>query len=580
MRFKQSILVLAISGALTACGGGSSDSTDDNTSGENNNDDTSTTTTTTTVVSEGVITGFGSVYVNGQRYRSENAEIAVGNSPAADEAQLKVGMVVTVAASASDAGEDPDAQQIRYEEHLQGPVSFIDREAEQIEVLSQTILFDDLTEFEDTDIDTLAVGDFIEVSGYINDNDNFYATLIELETDETEIKLKGEIANLDTNAQTFTLSELTVDYSSSEFDDMTADDLADGLFVKVEGEQYDNDTQTLTATSVENKEDNDIDDDAEEVTIAGIVKDYDSDAGSFIVNRYEFVVNDQTEFEDGSLDTLANGIVVKVEAQVEGDELIAEEIEFKAKDARSKSEGQVTDINAENETFVVNDTTFGITPETQYEDESDLDERNFTFDDIALNDWLKVISRQDDQGNTVALKVKRIDQEDREGEIKGRVSDVTAEGMTIANVAVAFNENTEFEGEDDDISVERFIELVQSNPAVIVEVEGEYDGDTLIAAEVEVETVSGSEDDDNDDDTGKVEFEGAIESIEGDSVVVNGKELRFSEDTEFELNDEVVDLQTFYDALAVGTVIEIEGVWVDQQYIKVEEAEVETEDDE
>jgi len=582
MRFKQSLLVLAISGALTACGGSSSDSPNDNTSGENNNDDTST--TTTSVVSEGVITGFGSVYVNGQRYRSENAEIAVGNSPAADEAQLKVGMVVTVAASASDDGEDPDAQQIRYEEHLQGPVSFIDREAEQIEVLGQTILFDDLTEFDETDIETLSVGDFIEVSGYINDEGNFYATLVELETEETEIKLKGEIANLDTDAQTFSLAELTIDYSAAEYEDMTADDLADGLFVKVEGDDFDGDTLTLTASSIENKEENDIDNDAEEVTIAGIVKDYDSESGVFSVNRYEFTLNDDTEFDDGSLDTLANGVIVKVEGRFESEQLIAEEIEFKATDARSKTEGQVTDLNADNETFVIDNTTFSVAPETQYEDESGLDERSFTFDDIAVNDWLKVISRQDDQGTTIALKVKRIDQEDREGEVKGRVSDVTAEGMTIANVAVGFNENTEFEGEDDSISVERFIELVQNNPAVIVEVEGEYDGDTLIAAEVEVETVGGQDgDDDGDDDddsSGKAEFEGEIESIEGDSVFVNGNELRFSQDTEFELNDEEVDLQTFYDALEVGVVVEIEGVWVDQSYIKVTEAELETNDEE
>ncbi|WP_417440117.1 DUF5666 domain-containing protein [Idiomarina abyssalis] len=584
MRFKQSLLVLAISGALTACGGSSSDSPNDNTSGGGNNTDDGTATTTTTVVSEGVITGFGSVYVNGQRYRSENAEIAVGNSPAADEAQLKVGMVVTVAASASDDGEDPDAQQIRYEEHLQGPVSFIDREAEQIEVLGQTILFDDLTEFDETDIETLSVGDFIEVSGYINDEGSFYATLVELETEETEIKLKGEIANLDTDAQTFSLAELTIDYSAAEYEDMTADDLADGLFVKVEGDDFDGDTLTLTASSIENKEENDIDNDAEEVTIAGIVKDYDSESGVFSVNRYEFTLNDDTEFDDGSLDTLANGVIVKVEGRFESEQLIADEIEFKATDARSKTEGQVTDLNADNETFIIDNTTFSVTPETQYEDESGLDERSFTFDDIAVNDWLKVISRQDDQGNTIALKVKRIDQEDREGKVKGRVSDVNAEGMTIANVAVAFNENTEFEGEDDSISIERFIELVQSNPAVIVEVEGEYDGDTLIAAKVEVETVGGQDgdddDDENDDSTGKAEFEGEIESIEGDSVFVNGNELRFSQDTEFELNDEEVDLQTFYDALEVGVVIEIEGLWVDQSYIKVTEAELETNDEE
>jgi len=418
MRFKQSLLVLAISGALTACGGSSSDSTNDDTGGGGNTDD-GTATTTTTVVSEGVITGFGSVYVNGKRYRSESAEIAVGNSPAAGEAQLKVGMVVSVAASQADNGEDPEAQKIRYEEHLQGPVSFIDRDAEQIEVLGQTILFDDLTEFDDIDIDTLSVGDFIEVSGYLNDQGNFYATLVELETEETEIKLKGEIANLDTDAQTFTLSELTVDYSAAQYDDMTADDLANSFFVKVEGDEYDSESQTLTATSIENKEDNDIDDDAEEVTIAGIVKDYDSESGVFRVNRYEFTVNDNTEFDEGSLDTLANGIIVKVEGRFENDQLLADEIEFKAKDARSKTEGQVTDINTENETFVINGTTFSVTPETQYEDESDSDERRFTYENIAVNDWLKVISRQDDQGNSQALKVKRIDETDREGEYDG-----------------------------------------------------------------------------------------------------------------------------------------------------------------
>nr|WP_282444707.1 DUF5666 domain-containing protein [Idiomarina sp. ATCH4] len=487
-------------------------------------------------------------------------------------------MVVTVAASQADNGEDPEAQQIRYEEHLQGPISFIDRGTGQIELLGQTIIFDDLTEFDETDIDTLSVGDFIEVSGYINDQGNFYSTLVELETDETEIKLKGEIANLDTDAQTLSLSELTIDSSAAEYDDMTIDDLANGLFIKVEGDEYNSETQTLIATSIENKENDDINDDAEEVTIAGIVKGYDSESGVFTVNRYEFTLNDDTEFDDGSLDTLANGIIVKVEGRFENDQLIAEEIEFKATDARSKTEGQVTDINTENETFVINNTTFSATPETQYEDESDSDERRFTYDNIAVNDWLKVVSRQDDQGTSLALKVKRIDQNDREGEIKGRAADVTAEGMTVANISVAFNENTEFEGDDDNISIERFIELVENSPAVIVEVEGEYDGDTLIATEVEVDVKGGRDDDDDDnaDNTGKVEFEGAVESIEGDSVVVNGKELSFSQDTEFKLNDEEVNLQTFFDALEVGAVIEIEGIWVEQQFIKVEEAEVET----
>ncbi|ATZ72683.1 hypothetical protein CWC33_02795 [Idiomarina sp. X4] len=580
MRFKHSLLVLAIAGALSACGGSSDSSTpDSNTGGDDTGGDN--TGSTTTVVTEGVITGFGSVYVNGQRYGSDNAAIAVGNSPAADEAQLRVGMVVTVAASASDNGEDPEAEQIIYEESLQGPVAFIDREAEQIEVLGQTVIYDDLTEFEATDLNTLTVGDFVEISGYVNENGNFYATLVELEDDETEVKLKGNIANLDTDAQTFTLGELTINYSTAEFDDMTMDDLADGLFVKVEGETFDSETMTLTADEVESKEQSDIDEDTDEVTIAGIVKNYDEEAGTFSVNQYDFVVSDSTEFEDGTADTLANGIIVKVEAVLDGEQLVAEEVEFKARDARSKVEGQVTDIDTEAMTFVLNNTTFTVTSETQYEDESDLDERRFTFDNIEVNDWLKVISRQDEEGNAIALKVKRINEEAREGEVKGRAADVTEDGMTVANVAVTFDDNTEFENDDGSLSLERFVALAETQNAVIVEVEGEYVDGSLVAAEVDVENVSGGDDDDDDrpDNTGKAEFKGAIESIEGDLIFVNGKELRFTDDTEFELNDENVDLQTFYNALEVGTVIEIEGVWVDETYIEVKEAEVENEED-
>ena len=579
MRFQHSLLVLAIAGALSACGGSSDSSTpDNNTGGDNTGGDN--TGSTTTVVTEGVITGFGSVYVNGQRYGSDNASIAVGNSPAADEAQLRVGMVVTVAASASDNGEDPEAEQITYEESLQGPVAFIDREAEQIEVLGQTVIYDDLTEFEETDLDTLTVGDFVEISGYVNENGEFYATLVELEEDETEIKLKGNVANLDTDATTFTLGDLTINYSSAQFEDMSVEDLADGLFVKVEGETFDSETMTLTADEVENKEQSDIDEDTDEVTIAGIVKNYDEEAGTFSVNQYDFVVSDSTEFEDGTADTLANGIMVKVEAAVDGEQLIAEEVEFKARDARSKVEGQVTDIDTEAMTFVLNDTTFTVTSETQYDDESDLDERRFTFDSIEVNDWLKVVSRQDEEGNAIALKVKRIEEDEREGEVKGRVSAVSTEGMTVANANVTFDENTEFEDDDGTISLEDFIALVDSRNAVIVEVEGQYVDSSLVATEVEVESVSG-EGDDNDrpDNTGKAEFKGAVESIEGDTVFVNGKELRFVEDAELELNDEEVDVATFIEALEVGTVIEIEGVWVEETFIEVKEAEVENEDE-
>ena len=578
MRFAKSLIALTVTTALTACGG--SGSSDNNVSNPPPGDD-NTGGTSTTVYTEGVITGFGSVYVNGQRYRSENADIALANNPAATESDLKVGMVVSLAASSSDNG-DPEATAIRYEEHLQGPISFIDTEAEVIEVLGQQVVYNDLTEFDEVELADLTVGDIIEVSGYINEDGEFYATRIELENDEDELKLKGDVSELDTTAQTFTINELTIDYSGAEFDDMSADELEDGLYVKVEGTEFDAETLTLIATDVENK-DNDAEDfdDADEIKISGIVSNYDETAGTFEVNQYSFTVNGDTEFEHGSADRLTNGVRVKVEAEYDGEQLIAEEIEFIAKDARQVSEGQVTELDAEAQAFVLNGITFVVDDDTSYLDTSGQGTRTFSYDDIAVNDWLKVIAVIDDNGDSVALKIKRTEEDDREGEIKGIASDVSLEGMTVAGVQVAFNEQTEFEDEDH-LTPEEFVALFSAETDIEVEVEGEYDGEILIASEVEIEREDDDDEDDNDDGDddnasdkrGKAEFEGAVESIDGESIVVNGFELRFTSDSELEIDDEEVSLEEFLAALEVGSIIEVEGIWRNQTYVEVKEAEL------
>lgn len=574
MQFSKSLIVISLSAALSACGGSSSS---DTSVSEPDTDDN--TPVTTSVVSEGVITGFGSVYVNGQRYGSQNAVISISDSNAADEAQLKVGMVVKVAASRSDDGSDPEASEISYEEHLQGPVSFINQADKTITVLGQQVVYDNLTEFDGTDIDTLSLNDVIEVSGYATENGDFYATLIELE-DDNEIKVKGEVSALDTSAETFVLNGLTINYAGAEFDDMTSDDLVDGFFVKVEGTEYNSDTSTLTATSVENKNDNDIDDDIDEIEIAGIVKDYDAATGSFTLNRYTVVVSDNTEYDDGTVENLANGVVVKVEGQYTDETVQASEVEFKAQTAQTKTEGQVTEVDSDNGTFTVNGLTFTVTESTRYDDESDIDDRQFNFDKIEVNDWLKVYASENSSGNSLVLKVKRIEQGDRDGEVRGAVVNPSQEGMTVAGLSIVFTDGTHFDTEDDRISLSDFLALVEESNALLVEVEGEYEGDVLVAKEVEIEIPgSGNGDDDDRSNVGKVEFKGSVESIEGSSVVVNGSELRFDENSELEINELDVTVDEFIQALSVGSVIEVEGVWREDSFIMVLEAELETDDD-
>ena len=70
----------------SGCGGGGSSS-----------DSETSSTDGASVVSRGIITGFGSVYVNGVRYHTEGTRFTIDDDEG-DESGLKVGMIVTVRA--------------------------------------------------------------------------------------------------------------------------------------------------------------------------------------------------------------------------------------------------------------------------------------------------------------------------------------------------------------------------------------------------------------------------------------------------------------------------------------------------
>jgi len=70
--------------------------------------------------SSGVITGFGSIFINGVKYETDEADIVV-DGVVGDESLLKLGMVVSV--SGIDAGNGTgNAMTIDYEDEVEGVV--------------------------------------------------------------------------------------------------------------------------------------------------------------------------------------------------------------------------------------------------------------------------------------------------------------------------------------------------------------------------------------------------------------------------------------------------------------------------
>src|SRR5512143_3826131 len=74
---------------------------------------------------KGVISGFGSLHVNGVQYATNNATVTMDGVPATVN-DLQVGMVVTVKGNINDDRTAGAATAIEFSDLFQGPVSAVD----------------------------------------------------------------------------------------------------------------------------------------------------------------------------------------------------------------------------------------------------------------------------------------------------------------------------------------------------------------------------------------------------------------------------------------------------------------------
>lgn len=96
MRLHKITLAVISSQLLFACGGGSSSTSPAPVVPAPTSPETST------VVKTGVITGFGSVYVDGQRFNTDNSTFNVNGQAGQSIEQLQVGMKISMSVQESD----------------------------------------------------------------------------------------------------------------------------------------------------------------------------------------------------------------------------------------------------------------------------------------------------------------------------------------------------------------------------------------------------------------------------------------------------------------------------------------------
>jgi len=250
------------------------------------------------------------VTVNGHSY---NADSIVYNDTSLAMADLRKDMTVAIATSGQDG------TQVRLNPTIAGAVTKVNHTNKTFSINGVDLTFADLS----NDID---VADWVMVSS-LPAADGGYTVLSVVEFDKDlfdEDEIEGPVSNLNKNNQTFDIAGLvTVSYDLNDIED--GETLANGQWVEVEG-TWDNDSLIFDATEIDVEDYDDLGDDNE---VEGVITWVANDKSSFELNsRGRFLIDSQTEFDDGSRSNLISGQMVEVNSVRQGGVRVATEIEF------------------------------------------------------------------------------------------------------------------------------------------------------------------------------------------------------------------------------------------------------------
>jgi len=412
--FRKTILAASIA-MLTACGGSGGTPAD-----------TSTTS--------GVITAFGSIYINGVEYETGTASINIDGA-LLPETQLGVGDVCVIEGSVNTDGTTGTAVSVVCADELEGFVlDLTDLDLTTgtgtINVMGQTVTINLDTVFEgdggsvDT-INKLNINDIIEVSGFSDGKGTILATRVETKDgSDDEVEIKGVVSMLADDGSTFMIGGMTVDLLTAPADLSEVEvQLADGLLVEVKTDvaivTNDDGSFTMIASKVEVEEDGDKDidgDEGDEIKVQGVVSEVNLDAvpATFLFNG-QLVVIDHLD-DDFDTSTLMDGMMLTVEGYIDDNgDFVIEEIE-EENETENEVEGTVTAVTETTLTVLEGEvaTTFTVNNDTRMIDEKVVGgvepSQYFSLADVVEGDNVEVEFYVDKiSGDNIATELKRED---------------------------------------------------------------------------------------------------------------------------------------------------------------------------
>ena len=342
----------------------------------------------TAIVSQGVVTAKGSVFVNGIEFSTTGATITIDDNPGV-ESDLKVGMTVKVKGTSDDATKKGVATRIEARDALEGKIDSVDAVNNTITVMGQTVRIEDnVTRLNDDDTVKvfsaagLTVGAIVEVNGFADDNGGLRATRVAKKANG-EFEAKGFVTGL--TATSFGLSPtaggasvLTVNFAAGLLPAGTAN----GSLVQVKSASaVAGGAITATLIHLEDR----LGVAGEKVEVEGIVSS--GTVTSFIVNGQQVVSDSSTVFEGGVSADFATGVKLEAEGTLNsGGILVASKISFRS---NIKIEADASNVTASGLTLLGKSIVIN----------------QFTVGSAVNGDHVEVRAMLDRDGNLVATRI-------------------------------------------------------------------------------------------------------------------------------------------------------------------------------
>jgi Domain of unknown function (DUF5666) len=476
LHLTKALFVAAAALSLAACSGG----------GSSSDDAPQSAAQSVPVISSGIVTGFGSVFVNGVRFETSSATFTINGKPGT-QADLRVGHIVTVHGHRDGAGHST-ADRIDFDDLVKGPVDSVDAAAGTLVVMGQTVLTDADTSFDDNisgaSLAGLNPGDIVEVSGMRRADGDIQATRIEAKPAGTVFEVTGIASAVDTAAHKLNVNALVVDYSAATVRDFPSGQPANGDLVEAKGSSV-NASGELVASSIERKRDADDAGAGMQVEIEGLITRFVS-ATDFDVAGKPVTTNSSTRFENGSAADLALNAKVEAEGQIDANGvLVATKVQFK-RQGTARIEARVDSVDVAANKLVVLGIDVTVNANTRVEDKGDQRVPMFNLGSIVAGDFVEVRGAElpADSNDVVASRLERRRAED-EVRLRGIVDTVSAPSFTILGVTIQTNARTDFENSSEgSMSADEFFTDAVGR---IVEAKGTVSGGVFTAREVEFE---------------------------------------------------------------------------------------------